>query len=82
MISHNPHFTEIEHLDSIILKTVCPYCDKKQTLVFDGDKANAYRQGKVAYEAGYLLQHAFSSFTPDEREFIQTGICNSCWDEL
>ena len=82
MISRNSHFKETEANGKVILKTVCPFCGKKQQLVFEGDRAIAYKQGKVAYEAGYRMQDAFSAFTPDEREFIMTGICPECWDNL
>lgn len=84
-LSHNENFKE--YIDVIcpnqaILETVCPFCGKKQRLVLDGERAEAYKKGKIAYEAGYRMQDAFSSFTPDEREFIMTGICPTCWDNM
>ena len=82
MVSRNSSFKETECMDQITLETVCPFCGKKQQLILTGDRAVAYKQGKVAYEAGYRMQDAFSSFTPDEREFIMTGICPECWDNM
>ena len=37
---------------------------------------------KTVYEAGMRMQDAFPSFTADEREFIMTGICPTCWDSM
>lgn len=34
----------------------------------------------AAYEAGALIQDAFPNLTPDEREFIKTGITPEEWD--
>lgn len=34
----------------------------------------------AAYEAGALIQDAFPNLTPDEREFIKTGITAEEWD--
>lgn len=36
----------------------------------------------AAYEAGMLLQEAFPNLTPDEREFIKTGIPPHEWNAL
>ncbi len=35
----------------------------------------------AAYEAGALIQNAFPNLTPDEREFIKTGITPEEWNE-
>lgn len=82
MISRNPSFTESIAEDKVTLATVCPWCGKEQKLVLEGAKAAEYKQGKVAYEAGCMIQDAFPSFTPSEREFILTGICDKCWDSM
>lgn len=36
----------------------------------------------AAFEAGALIQEAFPALTPDQREFILTGITAEEWDEL
>ena len=74
MISRNTNFTDTELPDQIILETVCPFCGKERRLTLKGSK--------VAYEAGDKIQDAFPSFTPSEREFILTGICDECWDSM
>lgn len=82
MVSRNSNFTDTELPDKIILETVCPLCGKERRLTLKGSKAAEYKKGKVAYEAGYKIQDAFPSFTPSEREFILTGICDECWDSM
>ena len=85
MISHNPNFKEYTDTvcpNQVILETICPWCGKKQKLVFNDERAIAYKQGKIAYEAGKQIQEAFPSFSPDEREFMMTGICPKCWESM
>ena len=82
MISRNNHFVETVTEDKVTLTTVCPFCSKEHKIVLEGSKAAEYKQGKVAYEAGYLIQDAFPTFTPSEREFILTGICDECWSAM
>ena len=36
----------------------------------------------VAWEKGALIQDAFPNLTPDEREFIKTGITPDEWDAM
>tara|TARA_X000001382_G_scaffold44584_2_gene30137 strand:- start:236 stop:451 length:216 start_codon:yes stop_codon:yes gene_type:complete len=36
----------------------------------------------VAWEKGALIQDAFPNLTPDEREFIKTGITPDDWDAM
>ena len=79
---YNKDFCETECPDQVILGTVCPFCGKEQRLILNGDRAIAYKQGKVAYAHGKMMQDAFPSFTPDERELIMTGICPECWNEV
>lgn len=43
--------------------------------------AVTYNQLK-AWENGELIQNAMPNLTPDEREFIQTGITSNEWDKL
>ena len=85
MISRNPNFKEyIDTLadNQVILETICPFCGKKQRLVFNGKRAEDYKKARVAYEAGYRIQDAFDKFSVDEREFIISGICPKCWDNM
>lgn len=52
----------------------CPICGK-QTIKVHPVRLEAYRNGA-------LLQDAFPSLTPAEREAIKTSICQDCWDKM
>ena len=41
-----------------------------------------YNDGLAKYMKGYLIQDAFPFLTPDEREFLMTGITPVEWAEL
>lgn len=81
-LSRNPNFHETESNGKIILSTICPFCHKEQTMVLEGHEADAYKNGKIAYANGTLIQDAFPFFDADQREFILTGICPECWDSM
>jgi len=36
----------------------------------------------VAWEKGALIQDAFPNLTPDEREFLKTGVTRDEWDAM
>ena len=36
----------------------------------------------VAWEKGTLIQDAFPNLTPDEREFLKTGVTRDEWDAM
>jgi hypothetical protein len=52
----------------------CPLCGKRQELVIDANAYIRWRDGRV------LIQQAFPGLTAGERELIQTGTCQPCWD--
>ena len=63
----------------ITLVKTCPFCSNKHQIMVD---KNDYIAGTEAYRNGAKIQDAFPSFTPDEREFLKTGICPKCWDNM
>lgn len=71
----------IRELDTwtLCLSRICPICGNVHEICvnkFD------YFMSIELYKAGTLVQHAFSNFTNDEREFVITGICPTCWDNI
>ena len=62
------------------LETICPICGKKHTISVNrfefSDGIQRYR-----YQ-GALIQDAFPRFTPSQRDFLLTGICDSCLDKM
>ena len=53
---------------------VSPFSGKENTMELDV-KVHQF----VAWERGELIQDAFPNLTPDEREFIKTGITPDEW---
>lgn len=54
---------------------MCPICHKDYTLRVPKD-------GYDKWKDGTLIQDAFPNMGPGDRELMQTGICNECWDKL
>lgn len=63
----------------ITLSKQCPFCGKTFTKEFDEDVLN---RGKILQSHGFLMQNAFPTLTPSEREFLMTGICDTCWNKM
>lgn len=57
----------------------CPICGKVNTITVDTKVLN---DGMQAYRSGALIQNAFPTLSPSEREFFITGICDKCWDAM
>lgn len=53
--------------------TTCPFCGKENEI-----EVNSFDY--LAWEAGELIQNAFPYLTAEEREMINTGICDKCWN--
>ena len=61
----------------------CPRCGKKQMLVCSTDQAQDLRDycsGKNRKLIQEILPE--DQFTPTEREMIQTGLCDDCYDQV
>lgn len=66
--------------DIVILETICPFCKKPHRITVNYSE---YAKGVTKYkDYGALIQDAFPNFTPSQREFLMTGICDSCWDKM
>ena len=66
-------------MSTITISRICPFCGNVHTMAFDKQQLE---DGMRKHEAGALIQDAFPGFTPDEREFILTGICSACWSKM
>ena len=53
----------------------CPFCNTPQTKEFDEEQYHKYR-------AGTRIQDAMPNASEDDREFLTTGICPKCWDNI
>lgn len=62
--------------NQIILKVTCIVCNKTYELPVYEEDYNKY----MAHEC--MVQDAFPYLTPDQRELLISGICDSCFDNL
>lgn len=53
----------------------CVICGQPQKVTVKGRELFKYRQGE-------LMQNALKSNTDEEREFLMSGICSQCWDQM
>ena len=56
---------------------VSPFSNKKTTLEIDVTARQI-----ASWEKGELIQEAMPNLTPDEREFIKTGVTPDEWDDI
>ena len=65
--------------ENMVLETVCPFCMNAHQMTFSYNELSA---GLTRYRSGAFLQNAFPTFSPSQREFLYTGICDRCWDSM
>jgi hypothetical protein len=63
----------------VVLTRTCPFCRKEHSITVGQED---FARGKALAAGGALAQEAFPSWTPDEREFLISGVCPKCWDSL
>lgn len=61
--------------DKVIVIKTCPFCHKERSVTFPAD---AYEK----YEKGGKVQDCFPNHSADDREFLISGICPTCWDRM
>ena len=61
-----------QNTDYIAVPVQCPFCNAKS-------EVEATLAGLRAWQEGALVQVAFPNMTPNDRELLMTGICDSCW---
>ena len=62
-----------------ILEIPCPFCGKISKLKVS---TKVWRDGLNAYKNGALIQNAWPTLSPSDRELILTGICDECWIKM
>jgi hypothetical protein len=53
----------------------CIYCGTEQSIRLDAEAAIKFREGGFA-------QDCFPTLSADQREFLISGICGKCWNEM
>lgn len=62
-------------LDHVAVSGPCYSCGKPQTVFVKKADLDRFRNGEFA-------QDCFPYLPAGEREFLISGICDSCWDEM
>ncbi len=57
---------------SVLIIKPCPFCKNEYQKMFPAD---GYRR----YQAGEKVQNCFPHMSTDDREFLITGTCPTCW---
>lgn len=58
----------------------CPFCGKNHGISLTGDQV--IRIASFLKKQEKSIQDEFPDLTADQREFILTGICSECWDQM
>ena len=58
---------------SVLIIKPCPFCKKEYQKMFPADGWRKYLNGEK-------VQDCFPEMSADDREFLITGICPTCWD--
>lgn len=61
----------------IKLLCTCPACKNTNEVIVDRAAYDAYVGGDARH-----IQDIFPELTPTQRELIQTGMCQDCWDRV
>jgi len=64
-----------ENRHEITIVTACPFCGKNHEVEVNEDDYWAWDDGELA-------QIAFPYLSAQEREYLISGICEVCWDEM
>lgn len=59
----------------VAVRGTCYQCGKPQEVIVDDAALRKFR-------AGSFVQDCFPTLPPEQREFLLSGICGKCWDEL
>ena len=57
------------------VKKACPLCRKQQSVFVKKEQLEKW-------ENGMLIQTAFPELSVSQRELLQTGTCDACWDNM
>jgi len=57
------------------VKKACPLCRKQQSVFVKKEQLEKW-------ENGMLAQTAFPELSASQRELLQTGTCDTCWDNM
>lgn len=65
----------MEHSEKIIVKGMCPWCGAYWHVYMTEEEYDRWRFGE-------LVQNALPNHTPEDREYLISGLCKSCQAEI
>lgn len=65
--------TEID--DEVTVFGPCHFCKAPQSVTVNKTDLDKFRDGRFA-------QDCFPDLSPSQREFLISGICDKCWDDM
>jgi hypothetical protein len=68
-------------METIAIVRTSPFTRKQNTREIP-ISVEAYALGMQAWKAGELIQNAFPTLSPADREFIMSGITPEEWDDM
>lgn len=68
-----------EHSGLTTVSRKCSCCDSHHEFELDMT-LNQFRAGWAEWLGGKLVQDAFKDTSPEDKEFMQTAICPTCFD--
>ena len=69
------HYGDNGVTQTLVITGPCVYCQQPQKVTVTAADA-------VKFQAGEHVQNCFPYITPGEREFLLSGICDTCWDKM
>lgn len=69
--------------DVITIAKQCPFCGKEYTFEVPAEGYYEYIMGSLIQNAfPTLSQNAFPTLSPTEREYLVSGLCDTCQKEI
>lgn len=62
----------------MVVTMTCPLCNRKVSKDLNITKNQVFRW----LNNGELVQNVFPDLSPDDREFLMTGMCSNCQPEI
>ena len=63
------------------VETLCPFCGKTHVVKLDETEYRNYVDMMNGTTTAFI-QELFPELSADERELLNTGICETCWDSI
>jgi hypothetical protein len=67
---------------SVFFKVHCPSCGRERSEEFECYTEQEFRIRWDRWAQGRHVNEAFPELSPRQREAMQTGVCDSCWEKI